>query len=147
MNRPPAVPLLLALGGLVPFLWGAASVLLPGLAEWGTRMFGPRFVGPYLLVFYGAVILSFMGGVLWGFAARAGAPATAYALSVVPALWALFFTGGGAGRAAGFLIAGFAGLLALDLVFARAGLAPGWWLALRLPLTGAACLCLAVAFL
>ena len=145
MSRPPAAPLALALAGLVPFLWGAVTVLLPALADWGTRAIGPRFVGPYLLVFYGALILSFMGGVLWGFAARAGASGVAYALSVVPALWALFFTGGGAGRAAGFLIAGFAGLLTLDVVFMRAELAPAWWLALRVPLTLVACLCLATA--
>ena len=29
---------------------------------------GGRFVGPYVQLFYGAIILSFMSGVLWGFA-------------------------------------------------------------------------------
>ena len=145
MSRPPVAPLALALAGLIPFLWGAVTAQMPALAEWGTRALGPRFVGPYLLVFYGAMILSFLGGALWGFAARGDAPAMAYALSVAPALWALFFAGGGAARAAGLLIVGFAGLLALDVRFTRQGLAPGWWPALRVPVTAIACLCLAAA--
>ena len=65
----PRAPLTLGLAGLIPFYWGALTSVAPGLAVWGTEMLGPRFVGPYVQVFYGAVILSFMSGVLWGFAA------------------------------------------------------------------------------
>ncbi|MFP4304705.1 MAG: DUF3429 family protein, partial [Rhodosalinus sp.] len=63
----PRAPLLLGLAGLIPFVWGAATVLDPSLQAWGQRALGPRFVGPYVSLFYGAVILSFMSGVLWGF--------------------------------------------------------------------------------
>jgi hypothetical protein len=86
-----------------------------------------------------------MSGVLWGFATKAeGAQAaTGYALSVIPALWAFFFVGGGPTSAAIYLSAGFAGLLALDWSFARQGLAPAWWMSLRVGLTAIVLLCLA----
>ncbi|MCX7643947.1 MAG: DUF3429 domain-containing protein [Rhodobacteraceae bacterium] len=137
MSRIPAAALILGIAGLVPFLWGAATLVAPGLAEWGIRMLGPRFVGPYVGLAYGTVILSFMSGVLWGFATRAEGPvaATGYALSVLPALWAFLFVGGGPVSAAIYLIAGFVGLLGLDWLFWRQGLAPAWWMALRVPLT------------
>ena len=134
MQSIPRPALLLGLAGLIPFLWGAATVVSPDLSEWGRDWLGPRFVGPYVQVFYGAVILAFMAGVLWGFAARAEGW-QGYALSVLPALWAFFTTGGGAERAAAALIVGFLGLLALDWHFWRRGLAPHWWMHLRVLLT------------
>ena len=146
----PRAPFLLGLAGLLPFLWGALTVLAPDLGDWGARALGPRFVGPYVVLFYGAVILSFMSGVLWGFATRLdGAQATTgYALSVLPALWAFFMTGGGVASAGLALIAGFTAILALDWWFWRLGAAPAWWLQMRLTLTAVtvACLAIAVAF-
>jgi len=137
MRTIPPVALLLGLAGLVPFLWGALTVIRPELAIWGTEVIGPRFVGPYVQLFYGAVILAFMSGVLWGFAAKTEGPRASigYALSVLPALWAFFMTGGGPVTAAMNLIIGFIGLLALDWHFWNAGLAPKWWLQLRVILT------------
>ena len=137
MTRPPASALVLGLAGLLPFLWGALTMLSPGLGQWTAQSFGGRFVGPYLQIFYGAIILSFMSGVLWGFATRTeGARAAAgYALSVLPALWAFFFTGGGPASAAMYLIIGFAALLILDAQFTAWGLAPRWWMPLRIGLT------------
>ncbi len=137
MNTIPRSALILGLAGLIPFLWGGATVLLPDLALWGQMNLGGRFIGPYVQLFYGAVILSFMSGVLWGFATKAtGQIATAsYVLSVIPALWAFFMTGGGPTTAALNLIAGFLGLLLLDWHFWRLGLAPPWWMRLRTLLT------------
>ena len=142
----PRAPLILGLAGLLPFLWGALTVLVPDLGLWTAQTLGPRFAGPYVMLFYGAVILSFMSGVLWGFAARATGTlaTTGYALSVIPALWAFFMTGGGPTSAGMNLIFGFAGLLLLDLQFARWGLAPGWWMPLRLLLSAVVIACLAV---
>lgn len=134
MNTIPRPALLLGLAGLIPFLWGALTSVRPDLAEWGSDLIGPRFVGPYVQVFYGAIILAFMSGVLWGFATRAEGW-QGYALSVLPALWAFFTTGGGAERAAAALIVGFLGLLVLDWHFWRQGLAPDWWMSLRVLLT------------
>jgi hypothetical protein len=142
----PRTPLILGLAGLLPFLWGALTVLLPDLGLRTAQIVGPRFAGPYVMLFYGAVILSFMSGVLWGFAAQASGrrAATGYALSVIPALWAFFMTGGGPTAAGISLIFGFAGLLLLDAHFARQGLAPGWWMPLRLLLSAIVIGCLAI---
>lgn len=144
MTRVPPVPLALGLAGLIPFVWGAVTTHVPPLAAWGAVNMGPRFVGPYVQLFYGAVILAFMSGVLWGFAAKArqGA-ALGYVLSVIPALWAFFMTGGGPETAGKNLIYGFAGLLVLDCIFDRWGLTPPWWMRLRLILTAVAVLSLA----
>lgn len=133
MTDIPRSALFLGLAGLIPFLWGAATVLRPDLAAWGQMTLGGRFIGPYVQLFYGAIILSFMSGVLWGFATKAtGQMATAsYILSVIPALWAFFMTGGGPTAAAVNLIMGFLGLLLLDWHFWRLGLAPAWWMHLR----------------
>ena len=137
MNRIPTAPLLLGLAGLIPFVWGALTLYSDPLATWGNSTFGPRFVGPYVQLFYGAVILSFMSGVLWGFATKASGARAAmgYGLSVIPALWAFFMTGGGPVSAGTYLIFGFLGLLVLDFAFWQWGLAPRWWMALRVLLT------------
>jgi len=146
MHRIPPAPLLLGLAGLIPFLWGAATYLNTDLQAWGAARLGPRFVGPYIQLFYGSVILSFMSGVLWGFATKAtgGQAATGYVLSVLPALWAFFMTGGGPVAAGTNLIFGFAGLLLLDAAFSHWGLTPPWWMRLRLLLSAVAIGCLAV---
>ena len=146
MTRIPIAPLALGLAGLIPFLWGAATVLSADLQAWGADLLGARFVGPYVQLFYGSVILSFMSGVLWGFATKAqgGQAATGYALSVIPALWAFFMTGGGPTSAGMNLIFGFAGLLLLDAAFFGWGLTPPWWLRLRVLLTAVVIACLAV---
>ena len=142
----PRSALILGLAGLIPFVWGAVTVLSEPVAEWGAGMLGPRFLGPYVLLSYGTIILAFMSGVLWGFATRAeGSVATSgYALSVIPALWAFFFVGGGPVSAAIYLIAGFVGLLALDWLFWQQGLAPPWWMQLRVGLTVIVVACLTV---
>ncbi|KAA9007064.1 DUF3429 domain-containing protein [Histidinibacterium aquaticum] len=147
MTRPPLAPLLLGLAGLIPFLWGALTTLRPELGMASVERFGSgaaRFVGPYVQLAYGQVILAFMSGVLWGFATKTtGARAAAgYALSVLPALWAFIFTGGGPTSAATYLAAGFAALLLLDAQFARWGLAPPWWMTLRTGLSAVVILCL-----
>jgi hypothetical protein len=149
MTPIPRTPLLLGLAGLIPFVWGAGTVLNDDLAAWGLQWLGPRFIGPYVQLFYGSVILSFMSGVLWGFATRAkGAQAaTAYSLSVIPALWAFVMTGGGPTSAGLNLIFGFAGLLMLDFAFDRWGLTPPWWMRLRGLLTVIVISCLAVTVL
>lgn len=140
----PRSALLLGLAGLLPFAWGVVTLWFPTVALQTIALVGPRFVAPYVGLFYGAVILSFMSGVLWGFAARADGPVAtpAYTLSVLPALWAFFTTGGGDQSAAIALIAGFVGLLALDWTFWRHGLAPAWWMKLRVPLTIGVVACL-----
>ena len=139
MTRIPRAPLLLGLAGVLPFAWGALTVLIPALGDWSWSTIGARLTGRTLLLLYGTVILSFMSGVVWGFATRAeGRHAAAlYALSTLPALWAVFL-----GFSTLLLALGFLGLLVLDRHAQRAGLAPPWWMRLRLLLTGLVVLCL-----
>jgi hypothetical protein len=146
MTQIPRAALILGLAGLIPFVWGTLTLVSDDLAALGAAAFGPRFIGPYVGLAYGTVILSFMSGVLWGFATRAEGrvAATGYALSVIPALWAFFFVGGGPVSAAINLIAGFVGLLGLDWLFWKQGLAPRWWMELRVLLTVVVVGCLAV---
>lgn len=142
----PRAPLLLGLAGLIPFIWGAITVLAPDLALWTAQTIGPRFAGPYVMLFYGAIILSFMSGVLWGFATKlpGRAAAVGYALSVLPAIWAFFMTGGGATSAGISLMVGFVGILGLDWLFWHYGVTPAWWMRLRILLTSIVLVCLAI---
>ena len=142
----PKAPLALGLAGLIPFVWGALTYLSPALSGWGIEVLGGRFVGPYVQLFYGSVILSFMSGVLWGFATKAQGrlAQVCYALSVLPALWVFFMTGGGPTSAGMNLIFGFAGVLLIDTAFSTWGLTPGWWLRLRVAMTALVITCLSV---
>ncbi len=149
MSRIPTSALVLGLAGLIPFLWGAITLVSTDLAEVGVRTFGPRFVGPHVQLFYGTIILSFMSGVLWGFATRTEGrvAATGYGLSVLPALWAFFMVGGGPVSASISLGAGFTGLLGLDYMFWKQELAPRWWMSLRILLTVVVVACLGITAL
>ncbi|SMX30808.1 DUF3429 domain-containing protein [Actibacterium lipolyticum] len=149
MTQIPRTALWLGVAGLVPFVWGTVTLMSESAAGFGVAQFGPRYIGPYVQIFYGTVILSFMSGVLWGFAAKADEPVASlgYVLSVVPAIWAFFFVGGGPTSAIIYLIAGFLGLLGIDWLFWSRGLAPRWWLPLRAGLTGVVVLSLALSLL
>lgn len=140
----PRPALVLGLAGLLPFLWGVATILSPALADLALRTVGPRLGGAFVLISYGTVILCFMSGVLWGFAARAAEHAwRGYALSVGPALWAFFLVGGGQVQALWALITGFVVLLVIDQQFSLWGLTPAWWMRLRMMLTAGVLACLA----
>lgn len=139
---------LLGLAGLIPFVALTLEVVLAR-----KLLFGP---GPALfaLQIFGAVILSFMGGVQWGLAVAANAQRATtndwrrYCISVLPSFVAwtgLWFTG----RVGLMLLsAGFLALLAYDLWTVRQGEAPRWYGRLRVLLTTGvvACLSLAAAF-
>lgn len=146
MTTIPRSALILGLAGVLPFAWSALTSMMPDLQLWTARNLSPRFVGPYLGLGYGTIILGFMSGVLWGFATKTGGAqaATGYALSVLPALWAFFMVGGGPTSAGIYLIAGFAGLLALDYMFWTWKLAPPWWMRLRVLLTFLVIVCLSI---
>lgn len=146
MTTIPRAPLILGLAGLIPFLWGVLTGIFPAMSDWTLATLGPRFVAPYVLLYYGTIILAFMSGILWGFASRADGEAASfgYLLSVIPALWAFLFTGTGPVSTAMFLIAGFLGVLGIEWLFWSNGLAPRWWMTLRVPLTGGVVACLAV---
>lgn len=137
----PVPAIILGWAGVIPFAGLSLATLLGIL---------PLSAGP-ALVAYGAAILSFMGGVQWGVAMRAGdgfdRSWTGYAVSVVPALlgWTALLLPFRPGL--GLLVAGFAALLAYDLWTVRRGLAPPWYASLRRQLTAAAVILLGVAAL
>ncbi|MEM7121454.1 MAG: DUF3429 domain-containing protein [Pseudomonadota bacterium] len=127
----PAPALWLGASGAVPFVTLAVASLTVDSASQA-----PVIVA---LGFYGAVILSFLGGVQWGLAIKdheaAGASFNRLGLSVVPSLIAWL----------ALLLPALAGLPLLAVAFIAAyvgdrragqrGLAPAWYPRLRLPLT------------
>ena len=128
----------LGTAGVLPFvtlsaaLWLAPAERMSWLAD--------------ALTAYGAVILSFLGAVHWGLVMR-GAPGEQrrwFALGVVPALVAWFATMMPHTLALSILVLAFAGALILDLMVVETGLAPTWYRRLRLPLSGAVMICLAL---
>jgi Protein of unknown function (DUF3429) len=144
--RIPRPALILGLAGLLPFLWSAATQLSPALSVWAGQWLSPMHLGAYVGLTYGTVILCFMSGVLWGFATKAEGreAAVAYTLSVIPALWVFVMVPDASPTSTIFLAAGFAGLLLLDATFQAWGLAPRWWLRLRVMLTVVVLACLAI---
>lgn len=97
---------------------------------------------------YGALILSFLGGCRWGFAAAGlgeGPRAESLALAVVWSLYAWITLLVGVGLDGSpirglrveltLLALGFVALLASDVALTRRSGAPAWWARLRWPLT------------
>ena len=136
-DMPPTAALLGALG-VLPFAITAVLAILPETAEFGR----------WAIIGYGAVILSFLGGVQWGLGLRAASGGSiAMVVSNVIALtgWvALLLAPQVAIPALG---AGFVAALAFDILAKPILLTPIWFLALRGLLTAAVLASLALAYL
>jgi Protein of unknown function (DUF3429) len=119
----------LGFGGLLPF---AGAVL--------ARFTPAHDLAPFALSAYGAVILSFLGGVRWGLAIAdtgGGDLAARLSISVLPALagWVALLLPPHQGLS--LLAVGFVLMLLADL---RLPAAPLWYRGLRVPLSaGAVC--------
>ena len=137
ISRIPKGALILALFGVVPFAWGAITLISEEAFNFGMENFGARFVGPLIQLSYGVIILCFMSGVLWGFATKMEKKSASqgYILSVIPALWAFFSMGRGPISDTISLIIGFIAVLLIDRHFYLLKLTPSWWMNLRTPLT------------
>jgi hypothetical protein len=127
----------LGLAGLIPFVAGALATLPISGAL--------RPYGLPLLLYYGAIILSFMGGVHWGAAMMRDDPgfgplgrSVASALIALPAA----LIGGAAGLM--LLSAGFLGLLIYDERETQGRRLPRWYPHLRRPLTAIVTTCLLI---
>lgn len=125
---------MLGYAGVIPFAaLAAVFVFSPeALAE--------RALDGFLV--YGAVILSFLGGIRWGAAASASSERSgALAISIVPSLWAAFFLwwpdarGAAWGLLTGFVLLGIADWLRPGIMV------PAWMRPLRARLTAAVALC------
>ena len=133
----PTGALILGLSGVLPFAWGAVTLLSEEAFNFGIENFGARFVGPLIQLSYGVIILCFMSGVLWGFATKMDKKngSLGYILSVLPVLWAFLAMGRGPISDTISLIVGFLAVLLIDRHFYLLKLTPLWWMNLRIPLT------------
>lgn len=127
--------------------WLGYSGVLPFAALAIAYVMGSEDVRSFSLqgfVYYGAVILSFLGGIRWGLATCEEAFAGAATLSVLPSLWAFGCLlvpdqlWGVVGLLAGFLLMG-----ALDRWAPPRGGA-GWMVTLRIRLTSSVVACFAL---
>lgn len=134
MTAPPKAAIILTALGILPFVFGAAIDPITDVHK-----FSPGVNGTTVLLDYGKIILSFMGGCLWGFGAKSEPGQTRwYVLSVAPALWAFLVVG----TNLWLLALGFALLLAADYLFQIRALAPKWWMTLRIPVSVTVIICL-----
>lgn len=143
MSQIPKPALILGLGGVIPLV-ATALAPLAGLPE-------PLGVGwDFYLLIYGLMILAFMAGCIWAFAAR-GADPMGYGLSTLPALFGAFVIALGIptgplpeAHALVALALSFAVLLLLDRRVSQLGQTPPWWMRLRILLTALVVLSLAI---
>jgi hypothetical protein len=145
-----------AASGRVPTqaAWLGAAGLIPFLALAALTTVGDATLAPLAsdaLRAYGATILSFLGGMHWGFALRAETPAPRLARSlsigVAPQLigWLALLTPERIGFA--LLAVSIVGFLWADREAVNAAAAPSWFMRLRAPLSLAAGACLTLAAL
>lgn len=146
-RRPPAWPLWLGLAGLLPQML-AMFALIGGNPE-------ARFVALACAFAYAALILSFLGGMWWGLAAAYGrAPPWIWIAAVLPSLIAFAsaypWMVGQPWPGPSLIWLGIAliGSLGVDWKLRTMGVAPDWWMMLRIPLSlGLGGMTLAIAFL
>ena len=135
----PFVARLLGLLGLIPFLLGGLGVWLPVLGDL-------RFALPIMVLAYGALIASFLGGVRWGAAMQNKSPSSQarhLVMSIVPSLIGLVAFLLPLPQAFTLLIVMFLAQAVLDISATdNAELAP-WYAPLRLLLTSVAILSMA----
>ena len=146
MKKIPNSALILGLAGLIPFFWGTATSLGFGLEISKLNWLNEDYRGSSINFTYGTVILAFMSGVLWGFAANVGDKRRPIGLilSVLPALWAFFTFNGILSNPFMSLIIGFLGVFIIDVRFFYWHMTPKWWLSLRSILTLSVIICLSV---
>jgi hypothetical protein len=137
----PSTALLLGLAGLIPFVAGAAS-------QWMALPYLTPEPGLKLVIAYGAIILSFLGGIRWGTAIgpydsrRQGLEFTASVLGSLAGLAAIFIP---PVPALTLLISGFLMQGLWDVTSVEAGRLPSWFGKLRMLLTAGAVISLIAA--
>lgn len=131
---PPLLPRWLGLAGLLPQIAAAAIVFSGDSAL--------RFSALSLAYAYAALILSFLGGLWWGLGAAAAKPpewlwVAAIAPSLIALASAIPWATGEPWPGPSMLVLGAALIAALgvDHALVKRGLAPRWWMALRVPLS------------
>ncbi|TCQ11257.1 MULTISPECIES: DUF3429 domain-containing protein [Sphingomonas] len=130
----PPIARLLGLSGLLPQL-GAVALLLSGDPQ-------SRYSALAIAYAYAALILSFLGGLWWGLAARTDSPPRwLWFASVAPSLIALVtawpWMVGLRWPGPSLVVLGISliATLLVDRALVKAGIAPPGWMALRVPLS------------
>jgi hypothetical protein len=139
--RIPTTALVLGLAGLIPFVAGA-------LSQWMALPLMPRSYGLSVIVVYGAIILSFLGGIRWGTALGpydARRQAMEFSASVAGSLAGLVAVFLAPVASLTLLIAGFLVQGLWDVTSVEAGRLPPWFGRLRMILTAGAVLSLVAA--
>ena len=132
--QPPGFASMLGYAGLLP--QAAVVVVLASDTPW-------HFAALSLGYAYAALILSFLGGTWWGFATRKTdqSPGWLWLAAIIPSLiglgtavpWAIGASWPGPSMAV--LGVSLLASLLVDRWLAKAGLAPEWWMSLRVPLS------------
>ncbi len=146
-NTPPAPQTHIPMGalawgwaGVIPFVALTAAIILASLS-W-------KLIATTILVPYGAIILTFMGGVHWGVVMnRSQTGALLYSSGIMPSLFAVGSILVPSLFAIPLLIAGFIVLLIYDLWLVRTAILPKWYGQLRIQLTAAVVACLLIVAL
>ena len=139
----PGAALLLGLAGLIPFFAGAA-------AQWASLPLLPQHTGLKLVIVYGAIILSFLGGIRWGTAIGPydhGRQTMEFSASVLGSLAGLAAVFLPPIPALALLVAGFLMQGLWDVMSVDGGRLPGWFGRLRMILTAGAVISLVAALL
>ena len=137
MQSVPSLPRWLGLAGLLPQL-ACVLVLYLGPEEW-------RYAAQAIAFGYAALIFSFLGGMWWGMAAMAPAAQNRRSLgwvwvaAVAPSLLALLaylpWVFGETWPEPSLVMLGAGILMSLAVDAKLRGIAPAWWMALRVPLS------------
>lgn len=139
----PGAALLLGLAGLIPFFAGAA-------AQWASLPLLAQDTGLKLIIVYGAIILSFLGGIRWGTAIGPydqGRQTMEFSASVLGSLAGLAAVFLPSIPALALLVAGFLMQGLWDVMSVDGGRLPGWFGRLRMILTAGAVISLVAALL
>ena len=117
----------------VPFLWALIGRRWP---EFAADLLPPLYQGRYLALSWGSAVVIFTSGALFGMVARSALlPGLALLIAAIPALWTWVLVNDATDISVIYLMAGLAGLFLIELMFARQGVAPGWWIGHRLAVT------------
>lgn len=146
LNTVPVPARYFGLAGLLPFFAGA-------IACWASPdkgLFSSSITAQFSLCAYGAVILSFLGGIRWGVAMQHTAMISDWVvvgLAMVPSLlaWAGLVLGPAVGIP--MVVAGLLVQYAVDFKSTKTGVTPSWFLSLRTFLTTGAVVSLIVGWL
>tara|TARA_A100001011_G_scaffold203456_1_gene211798 strand:- start:74 stop:517 length:444 start_codon:yes stop_codon:yes gene_type:complete len=140
MTQIPSVVKVISTLGLFPFLVGVVATLKISILHPDLNKFLID-----LSILYGALILSFLGGCLFGFEClnKPVSKTYKYWVAILPSLWALLALQI-ANFSASILAIGFLLVFEADRRAHATGVTPNWWLSLRLPLTATVILSLTI---